>query len=400
MSVIISNKEPTMQQWVKTAVMLMWIGSVPLGVQAGQPGQLPDDVHPVSRSRLPPIGHEELDPARRESLAGTSVAPTGAAALRLHGSGTDLRFSGPLGRLLTEVAILTTAREHDQLYEWALHELDALAVGVDEVLIDIVRHRNPTTGVGDPEAIIMDVGRELFTTRALGADTYARALTRLGKTNLADLIDLMGRYASTAATLTAFNQQMPMGWRQSLPLPFTLPDDIHPDSRSRLPLRAGPYRTAVSALYGRMASPGGIGPGQIRGYGEGPSTLEARVGARTMMLGILATARAHDSQYDWTIHEPQAVEAGLEPEVIEVVRHRRPVTDLDEPDAAVIVFARELFNDHNVGVETYARVKSAFGETDLVDLVGLMGAHAADAAVLAGFDQHLPDGLEPLLPLP
>ena len=27
-----------------------------------------------------------------------------------------------------------------------------------------------------------------------------------------------------------------------------------------------------------------------------------------------------------------------------------------------------------------------------------MGAHAADAAVLAAFDQHLPEGVEPLLP--
>ena len=35
-----------------------------------------------------------------------------------------------------------------------------------------------------------------------------------------------------------------------------------------------------------------------------------------------------------------------------------------------------------------------------MDIVALMGAHAADAAVLAAFDQHLPEGVEPLLPLP
>ena len=246
----------------------------------------------------------------------------------------------------------------------------------------------------------MEVGRELFTSRRLGSDTYARALARLGKTNLVDLIDLMGRYASTAATLTAFNQQMPMGWRKSLPLPFTYPDDIHPDSRSRLPLRPGPYQTSVSALYGRMASPGGLGPGQIRAYGEGLQTLEARVGERLMMVAILATARAHDSQYDWTMNEPRALEAGLEPEVIDVVRHRLPLDGLDEKYAALIAFARELFGDLNAGADTYARAASAFGETDLVDIVALMGAHAADAAVLAAFDQQLPEGVELLLSLP
>ena len=395
-----------MRGWVQTVAVCIWAGFAPVTVQISQAGQLPEDLHPVSRSRLPPIDREELDPARRETYdaamraAGSGSAPTSAAALRLHGSGTDLRFSGPLGRRLTELAILTTAREHDQPYEWALHELDALAVGLDELLIDVVRHRKPITGVGDPEAIIMEVGRELFTTRRLGSDTYARALARLGKTNLVDLIDLMGRYASTAATLTAVNQQMPMGWRQSLPLPFTYADDIHPDSRSRLPLRPGPYRSSVSALYGRLASPGGLGPGQIRAYGDGLQTLEARVGERLMMLAILVAARAHDSQYDWTVNEPKALEVGLEPEVIDVMRHRGPLDGLDEKDATLITFARELFGDYNVGAETYARAAGAFGDRDLVDIVGLMGAHAADAAVLAAFDQQLPEGVEPLLPLP
>ena len=391
-----------MRRGVRRVAVCVWAAVGAVTVQVSQAGQLPEDVHPVSRSRLPPIDRAEIDATRRESYdaAMRDAGPVAAAALRLHGSGTDLRFSGPLGRRLTELAILTTAREYDQPYEWALHELDALAVGVDEGLIDVVRHRKPITGVGEPEALIMEVGRELFTTRRLGPDTYARALARLGKTNLVDLIDLMGRYASTGATLTAFNQQMPMGWRQSLPLPFTAPDDIHPDSRSRLPLRPGPYRTSVSALYGRMASPGGIGPFQIRAYGEGLQSLESRVGERLMMLAVLVTARAHDSQYDWTVNEPRAVEAGLEPEVIEIVRHRRPSSGLDAKDTALIDFGRELFADYNVAADTYARAASSFGETDLVDLVALMGAHAADAAVLAAFDQQLPEGVEPRLPLP
>ena len=389
---------------VQTAVVLALAGFLPAGSPVAYAGQLPDDINPESRSRLPPIDREELDATRRaaydaavESPAG---APTGAAALRLHGSGASLRFAAPMGRQLTELTVLTTAREYDQPYEWALHELEALAVGLDDGIIDIVRHRKPITGLSDREAIIIEVGRELFGTRRLGADTYTRALALLGKTNLVDVIDVMGRYASTAATLTAFNQRMPAGWRQSLPLPFTHPDDIHPDSRSRLALRSPASRTSVAELYGRMLSPSGIGPGVIRSYGAGQEPLEARVGRRLMQLAILVTARAHDSQYDWTVNEPKAREAGVEAELIDIVRHGRPLTGVGEQDAALIAFGRELFGDHNVGAETYARVVRAFGVQDLVDVVGLMGAHAADAAVLAAFDQHLPEGTEPLLPLP
>ncbi len=116
------------------------------------------------------------------------------------------------------------------------------------------------------------------------------------------------------------------------------------------------------------------------------------------MLAILVTARAHDSQYDWTVHEPQARAANLEPEVIDVIRHHRSVEGLDEKDTALIAFGRELFGSHNVDAETYERVVGTFGERDLVDIVGLMGSHAADAVVLAGFDQRLPEGVVPLLP--
>ncbi len=242
-----------MRGCVQTVAVCIWVAFATIAPQVSE-AQLPEDVHPVSRSRLPPIDREEVAPALREAYdaavraAGPGSAPAGGAALRLHGSGTDLRFSGPLGHRLTELAILTTARELDQPYEWALHELDALAVGLDELLIEIVRHRKPITSVGDPEAIVMEVGRELLTTRGLGSDTYARALARLGKTNLVDLIDLIGRYTSTAATLTAFNQQMPLGWRQSLPLPFSYSDDIHADSRRRSARpRAGRCRYAQAA---------------------------------------------------------------------------------------------------------------------------------------------------------
>ncbi|MCY4658395.1 MAG: hypothetical protein OXF93_01090 [Acidobacteria bacterium] len=392
------------KRWVRAAVVVALAASLPAGLRVAHAGQLPDDVNPESRSRLPPIDREELDPARRAAfdaaVASPDGAPAEAAALRLHGSGASLRFEAPMGRRLTELTVLTTAREYDQPYEWALHELEALAVGLDDEVIDVVRHRKPLTGLPDRQAIVIELGRELFGTRALGADTYARALALLGKTNLVDVVDVMGRYASTAATLTAFNQRMPEGWRQSLPLPFTHPDDIHPDSRSRLPLRSPASRTAVAELYGRMLSPSGIGPGVIRSYGAGQATLEARVGRRLMQLAVLVTARAHDSQYDWTMNEPRGREAGLEPELIDLVRHGGPLEGLGEKDAALIAFGRELFGDHNVRAETYARAERAFGVENLVDIVALMGAHAADAAVLAAFDQHLPEGVEPLLPLP
>ena len=393
-----------MQRWKRTAVLLVLAGVIPAWSPVAYAGQLPDDIHPASRNRLPPIDRTELDAERRAAydaaVASPAGAPTGAAALRLHGSGTLLRWEAPLGRRLVELTILTAARELDQPYEWALHEIEAIAVGLEDEIIDIVRHRRPFTNLPPREAIIIEVGRELLSTRALGADTYARALRLLGKTNLVDVIDTLARYAMVGAELTGFNQRMPVGWRQSLPLPFTHPDDIHPDSRSRLPLRSAETTSTATVLYGRLLSPSGLGPNAIRTYGAGQASLEGRIGQRLRQLAILVTARAHDSQYEWTINEPLAREAGLEAELIDVVRHGQPLAGVDEKDAVLIAFGREMFGDHNVSAETYARAERAFGVQDLVDIVRLMGEHAAEAIVLQGFDQQLPEGVEPLLPLP
>src|SRR5439155_16751418 len=117
-------------------------------------------------------------------------------------------------------------------------------------------------------------------------------------------------------------------------------------------------------------------------------------------LAILVTAREHDAQYDWTMNEVAALKDGLEPAIIEQVRHRQTPTGMADKEAVLIEFGRELFRKHNVSPQTYARALKIFGERDLVDLVDLMAQHAADATLLAAFDQRLPVGQKPLLPVP
>ena len=353
---------------------------------------LPADVNPDSRSRL-------ATPAP-DPDGGPSAA---AAAIRGAGTGVNARWESPVGRPLLELAILITAREHDAPFEWSLHEMEAVAVGLDPAVIDVVRNRGPVSGLGDPEAIIIQAGREIFGAHRLSAETYRRAVTRFGEANFVDVVDLMARYAGTAARLAAFNQQMPPGWPQFLPLPFTPPDDLDPRSRSRLPLLPAPAQLtrATPSLYGRTLSPQGTGPGQIGGHGAGRASLEANVARPLLDLAILVTARAYDVQYAWTLTEPAALGHGLAQSVIDVVREGGPVTGLSPDEAALIAFGRELFGPHTVSPETYASaVEAVGGTTNLVDLVGLMAQHVSDATLLIAFDQHLPEGRAPLLTMP
>ena len=175
------------------------------GQQAAGDGELalPADVHPESRNRLAGRPADSRDTA------------AGVAAIQLRGTG-NARWTSPLGRRLTELAILITGREHDQPFEWSLHELEAIAVGLDPAVIDVVRNRRPLTGLGEQEAVIIQLGRELFVKHELTSETYARAVTLLGESNLVDLVGLMARYSGIAVRLTAFNQHMPPDWLQLL----------------------------------------------------------------------------------------------------------------------------------------------------------------------------------------
>lgn len=326
-------------------------------------------------------------------------ATDGVAAIRMHRSGVDVRWENKVGRALSELAILATAREHDQPYEWSLHEMEAIAVGLEPAVIDVVRNRKPLAGIGDKETTIIELAREIAAHRVT-SETYSRALTTFGETTLVDVVSLMGGYAATATRLSAVNQQLPPGWKQFLPLPFTPPSDIHPDSRSRLPLIRTPAAPAAMppALYSRGLAPEGTGPGQIGRHGGGLKSLEASVGRPLIDVAALVSARAHEQQYDWAMTEVAAKRDGVPSAVIDVIRSRKPTAGIGEKEAMLVEFGRELFGKHYVAAETYARALQLFGERDLIDLVGVMAQHADDATLLTVFDQQLAAGQKPLLP--
>ncbi len=379
---------------VASTIVFILMAASPL---CAQNGALPKDVSPDSRNRLPLLKPENAsERAQRtynNAIANFAGAEPKGPSMRLHASPVvNLQMQTPVGMDLAQVAILTAGREHDQPYEWSLHELQALSVSLSPEVIDVIRRNQPLGKLGEKEAAIIQVGREIFRTHQLGSETYARARRVLGETGLVDMVALMADYAGVCATLTGFNQQMPPGFKQFLPLPFTPPDDIHADSRNRLALIPDVAFNPGSVLYTRPMTPAGTGPGQIRRHGGGLKSLQASVPRRDIDLAILITAREHDSGYDWTVNEPAALKDGLEPAVIEVVRARKPTAGLTEKDAVLIEFGRQLFARHMVDAATYARMVKIFGERDLVDLVAVMGQHANEATMLAAFDQHLADG--------
>jgi 4-carboxymuconolactone decarboxylase len=195
-----------------------------------------------------------------------------------------------------------------------------------------------------------------------------------------------------------------------------MPSDIDPQSGFRLPLpKREDLDEAGKRHFDRISAPGASiaglqGPSGIQLYS--PKTaehvralnrylrFEAGFTPRVREIAILTTAREMDSQFEWCAHEPEALKEGIEPSVIDVIKHRKPTAGLDETDATVIELGRQLFRDHKVTAETFAKVKALFGPHKLVELVMLMGNYAGTAALLAAVDMQLHAGQKPLLPIP
>jgi 4-carboxymuconolactone decarboxylase len=194
---------------------------------------------------------------------------------------------------------------------------------------------------------------------------------------------------------------------------MTPPADIDLQSGFRLPLpRREDLDEVGKRAYDRANTPGktivGLrGPSGIHLYSS--KTVDAHnvmnqylryqvFDAKTREIAILTVAREMDSQFEWAAHEPEALKEGVPQQIIDVIKYRKSTEGLDETYAAIIELGRQIFRDHKVTSEVFARVKALFPPHKLVDLVLLMGTYASTAALLCAFDMQVPEG-KPLLPL-
>jgi len=192
-----------------------------------------------------------------------------------------------------------------------------------------------------------------------------------------------------------------------------LPDDIFPDSLSRLPLVkredldengqrvfdliSGPKRTtrlsgpAALSLYSpRAAEPLELLNRWLRAHGV--------LGSRLTELAVLVAARELDQEYEWSGHEPAAVRAGVDPAVIDVIRYNKDSSGLEAKDALIIRLGRQLFRQRRVDSDIFSKAVELFGRQGTLELAALMGDYAMVGIMLEAVDQHSPPERASALP--
>jgi len=112
--------------------------------------------------------------------------------------------------------------------------------------------------------------------------------------------------------------------------------------------------------------------GKVGEYLRFESVLEARI----RELAICAVSRHVSNQFEWTMHAPLAVKAGVAAATVGALRLGARPKDLPADEETALDFARELLTTHGVSDPTYAAALRAFGEQGVVDLSALIGYFA------------------------
>lgn len=119
--------------------------------------------------------------------------------------GSYIRFESQLSGPQRELAILTTAREWDCAYEWAVHAPLARDAGVREAAIEAVSEQRGTEELTETEALVVRYGRAVLRDHDVPESLFRAAEDQFGVQRLTELTATIGYYSLLACVLNAFD---------------------------------------------------------------------------------------------------------------------------------------------------------------------------------------------------
>jgi len=164
-------------------------------------------------------------------------------------------------------------------------------------------------------------------------------------------------------------QGFALPWRERLPMP----DAASMSAAQRQAadaLIAGPRKGVYGPFLPLLRSPELLDRvARVGEYLRFDSVLDARV----RELVICAASRHVSNQFEWLMHAPLAVKAGVAPATVEALAAGARPRELPGDEEAALDFARELLHTHGTSELAYAAALQWFGEQGVVELASLIG---------------------------
>ncbi len=184
----------------------------------------PPDINPVTLSRLPPVTAGDLDEEGKRLLAArTNYTPgPGPGHVTIYSPreinlGIPSGANSPVGPRYFQLAVLITAREIDQQYEWSAHELAGRRQGLEQAVIDVVKYNRDVASLADKDATLITFGRALFREHRVSSELWENMVSQFGRQRTVQLMMIMGEYFKVGFMMNAVDQHLPPGREALLP---------------------------------------------------------------------------------------------------------------------------------------------------------------------------------------
>ena len=161
---------------------------------------------------------QEFTAARKAEVSGPfwPLLRSPEVMSRARAMGDYLRFASVLPPRLSEFAILITARQWTQNYEWDAHAPLAQQGGLKPSIVATIADGRRPDGMADDEDTLYTFCDELHRTQSISDATYARAVKAFGEQGVIDILGISGYYTMLAMVLNTSRTPVPAGHAPAL----------------------------------------------------------------------------------------------------------------------------------------------------------------------------------------
>jgi len=125
----------------------------------------------------------------------------------------------------------------------------------------------------------------------------------------------------------------------------------------------------------------------LRTYIRGEESLPQKL----QELVMITVAREMDCAFIWYAHAAAARQAGVRGDLVDRIRERQELTNLDPDEQTVVHFARELLQHRKVSQTTYDAAIRRFGQRGMMTLTNLVACYAVLAYNMNTYELEAPE---------
>ena len=118
---------------------------------------------------------------------------------------------------------------------------------------------------------------------------------------------------------------------------------------------------------------------------------EASLPQKLQELIMITVAREMDCAFIWYAHAAAARQAGVRDDIVDHIREKKALSNLDPDELTVVNFARELLQNRKVSQTTFDAAIARFGQRGMMTLTNLIACYAVLAYNMNTYEVEAPE---------